>query len=77
MWKTKSDVMRKDRLHLAHQFWAATPNDVKVGGRRVKEEEEEEEEVVLVFCNCPPACLGHRSEVYGKTLLRVMLVCSI
>lgn len=78
MWKTKSDVMRKDRLHLAHQFWAATPKDVKVGGRRVKEEEEEEEEVVvLVFCNCPPACLGHGSEVYGKTLLRVMLVCSI
>ena len=77
MWKTKSEVMRKDRLHLAHQFWAATPKDVKVGGRRVKEEEEEvEEEVEVVFCNCP-ACLCHGSEVYGKTLPRMMLVCSI
>lgn len=28
--------MRKDRLHLAHQFCTDTPNVVKVGGRIVR-----------------------------------------
>lgn len=35
MWYTRSEVMRKDALHLAHQFCAGRHSDVKDGGSSV------------------------------------------
>lgn len=35
MWYTRSEVMRKEALHLAHQFCAGRHSEVKDGGSNV------------------------------------------
>lgn len=56
MWKTRSEVRRKDRLHFAHQFWVDRPREVNVGRSRAQEAGEEEDECVGIW---PVACFSH------------------
>lgn len=56
MWKTRSDVRRKDRLQLAHQFWVDRPREVSVGGSRAQELVEDDDGGVGIWT---VACLSH------------------
>lgn len=56
IWKTKSEVMRKERLHFAHRFWVDKPREVNVGGKRAQEAIEEDEEDVGIWAM---ACFSH------------------
>lgn len=61
--------MRKERLHLAHQFCTDTPMVVNVGGRIVKDD---------VVCSWSPMLLDQCSGAYGKAfpLTDVGSVCA-
>lgn len=56
IWKTRSEVRRKERLHFAHQFWVDKPRELNVGGKRAQEGVKEEDEGAGTWAM---ACFSH------------------
>ena len=67
MWKTRSEVRRKERLHFAHQFWVDRPREVNVGGSRAQVAVEEDDDGVDIWA---VACFSHSVGAPRKALQR-------